>query len=215
MTGLRTPDDGRCQTSSLEQSMAGKVQDQQQPEDIDVDAEPGTAVPPDDHNMVALLGEMRERWLRAEAENANVRSRARRDIEDARNFGQQKFAGDMVDAAENLKRGLDSLPAETPEEPRSLSGLRSGLIEIERSFVDVLQRNGVSREDPTGAVFAPEMHQAIGHREVSTQPAGTVAHAVSPVWTLNGRLLRPAVVLVASAPPDIAPTDPTPADQTA
>lgn len=174
------------------------AQDQKQPADADVES--GAAAPSDRDDLTAQLAEMRERWVRSEAEIANVRKRAQRDIDDARNFGIQKFANDMVEAAENLKRGLTSLPPPAPDEPKSLSGLRSGLVEIERGFLDMLERNGVKMEDPTGAVFAPAVHQAIGQREMSTQAAGTIAHAVSPIWTLNGRLLRPAVVLVAMAP---------------
>jgi molecular chaperone GrpE len=174
----------------------------------DADFEPGASASASDGTVAAQLAKMRDRWVRAEAETANVRARARRDVDDARNFGVTKFAGDMVEAAENLKRGLDSLPAATPQEPKSVSGLRSGLVEIERGFLDMLQRNGVKREDPTGAVFSPDMHQAIGQREVATLPAGTVAHAVSSVWTLNGRLLRPAIVLIATAPID--PVSPGP-----
>ena len=169
------------------------------PPSAEPDAE--EAAPPQDlETLTAQLAEMHDRWVRSQAEIANVRTRARRDIDDARSYGTQKFANDMVEAAENLRRGLTSLPQQTTDEPKSISGLRSGLAEIERSFLGMLERNGVKMEDPTGAVFTPELHQAIGQSEVSGQPAGTVSHAVSPVWTLNGRLLRPAIVLVASAP---------------
>ena len=172
--------------------------DQQFPKEPDDIA---SAAPPHD-DLLPQLAEMRERWVRAEAEIANVRTRAWREIEEARKFAIQKFAGDMAEAAENLKRGLDSLPAATASEPLSLSGLRSGLVEVERGFMDSLRRNGIERQDPTGTVFSPNLHQSIGQQEVATQPAGTVSHAVSSVWMLNGRLLRPAIVLIASTPAD-------------
>jgi molecular chaperone GrpE len=180
--------------------------DEQEPADTDVG--PGEILSPDRSDLTAQLAEMRERWMRSEAELANVRKRGLRDIDDVRNFGIQKFANDIVETAENLQRGLANLPTATPDEPSSLSGLRSGLIEIERGFLDVLRRNGVRMEDPTGAAFAPALHQAIGQREVSTQAAGTVAHTISPVWTLNGRLLRPAVVLIATNPTEAASAEP-------
>ncbi len=181
------------------------AQDQQKPADADIDF--AAAGQPEGGDLTAELADMRERWMRSEAEIANVRARGRRDVEDARNFGIQKFASDMVEAAENLKRGLDSLPPTAPDDPASFAGIRSGLVEIERGLLDVLQRNGVKRDDPTGDVFSPTLHQAIGQSAVSNQPPGTVAQALSPVWTLNGRLLRPAVVVVA-----IAPTEPQSAD---
>jgi len=163
------------------------------------DQETANGVQSDGATLAQQLAEVRDRWVRSEAEIANVRTRARRDVDDARNYGIQKFANDMVEAAENLHRGLASLPPQTPHEPKSLAGLRSGLAEVERGFLAMLERNGVKMEDPTGAVFTPDLHQAIGQRAVSAEEAGKIAHAVSPVWTLNGRLLRPAVVIVGTS----------------
>src|SRR6478752_2182316 len=61
--------------------------------------------------------DMRDRWLRAEAEIQNVRSRAKRDVDDTRQYAVQKFAADVVEAAENLRRGLASLPPPAADEP--------------------------------------------------------------------------------------------------
>jgi molecular chaperone GrpE len=131
---------------------------------------------------------------------ANVRTRSRRDVEEARQFAVQKFAADMVEAAENLRRGLQSLPPATEAEPKSITGLRAGLAEIERGFIDTLAKNGVTAVDPTGTAFAPDQHQAVGQRVAPGQPAGTVLQSLGPVWMLNGRLLRPAMVIVAATP---------------
>ena len=118
----------------------------------------------------------------------------------------QKFAADVVEAAENLHRGLDSLPPPTGAEPEIVAGLREGLEGIERSFLATLERNGIKREDPTGAPFDPNLHQAMAEQETTAHPPGTVMQAWTPAWTLNGRLLRPAMVVVAKAPPaEIAP----------
>jgi len=146
------------------------------------------------------LAQMRDRWMRSEAEIANVRLRAKRDVTDARDYAVQKFAADVVEAAENLRRGLESLPPLSAEEPRSIASVRDGLLETERGFVSLLERNGIKREDPTGSIFDPNHHQAMAEQEDRHQPAGTVLHALSPTWTLNGRLLRPAMVVVASSP---------------
>ena len=62
--------------------------------------------------------DMRDRWIRAEAEMQNVRARAKRDVDDTRQYAVQKFATDVVEAAENLRRGLSSLPAPAPTSPR-------------------------------------------------------------------------------------------------
>jgi molecular chaperone GrpE len=147
------------------------------------------------------LGEMKDRWMRSEAETANVRARAHREVNETRQYAVQKFAQDVVEAAENMHRGLESLPAQADGEPEIVSRLREGLQGIERNFVAILERNGIKREDPTGSPFDPNMHQAMAEQESAAHPAGSVMHAWTPAWTLNGRLLRPAMVVVAKAPP--------------
>jgi molecular chaperone GrpE len=146
------------------------------------------------------LAQMRDRWMRAEAEIANVRSRARRDVDEAKQFAVQKFAVDVVEAADNLHRGVDSLPDRSTHEPQILSRLRDGFSGIERSFLALLERNGIARHDPTGAAFDAGLHQAMDKQQTTKHPPGTILQAWSPAWTLNGRLLRPAMVVVATAP---------------
>ena len=144
--------------------------------------------------------EMRERWMRSEAEMANLRTRTKREVEDARLYAVQKFARDVVEVAENLKRGLDSLPPRAEGEADIVGKLREGFEGIERSFVATLQRNGVSTEDPTGKLFDPNLHQAMAEQGSEEHPPGTILQAWTNGWTLNGRLLRPAMVVVAKAP---------------
>jgi molecular chaperone GrpE len=151
--------------------------------------------------LEAERDEFKDRWMRAEAETANVRARARREVDETRQFAVQTFARDVVEAAENLRRGLDSLPPPAFDEPPTLSRVREGLEGIERSFLGLLERNGIRREDPTGAAFDPNLHQAMAEQETLDHPPGTVVQAWTPAWTLHGRLLRPAMVVVAKAPP--------------
>jgi molecular chaperone GrpE len=154
--------------------------------------------------LEAELAEMKERWMRAEAENANVRARARKDVDETRQYAVQKFAADVVEAAENLRRGIASLPQGTHQGgsalPDILLKVRDGLEGVERSFVGTLERNGIRREDPAGQPFDPNLHQAMAEQESELHPPGTVMQAWSSAWTLNGRLLRPAMVVVAKAP---------------
>ncbi|HEY2133230.1 MAG TPA: nucleotide exchange factor GrpE [Acetobacteraceae bacterium] len=150
--------------------------------------------------LEAELSEMRERWMRSEAEIQNVRHRAKRDADDARQYAVQSFAKDVVEAAENLKRGLDSIPAPALGEAEIIGSLREGFAGVERSFIALLERNGIKRIDPTGAMFDPNLHQAMGEQETTEHPPGTVLQAWTAAWTLNGRLLRPAMVVVAKAP---------------
>jgi molecular chaperone GrpE len=160
--------------------------------------------------LEAELAEMKERWMRAEAENANVRARARKEVEDTRQYAVQKFAADVVEAAENLKRGIDALPPPVADEPAILAKVREGLQSMERSFVATLDRNGVRRQDPLGQPFDPNLHQAMAEQESETHPPGTVIQAWSSAWTLNGRLLKPAMVVVAKAPaPELTGSTPS------
>ena len=145
------------------------------------------------------LAEMKDRWMRAEAETSNVRARGRREADDARQYAVQKFATDIVEAAENLKRGIDALPPASAGEPDILVKVREGLAGIERSFTGVLERNGIKKEDPVGRPFDPNLHQAMAEQDSEMHAPGTVMQAWTPCWTLHGRLLKPAMVVVAKA----------------
>ncbi len=148
--------------------------------------------------LEAELAEMKDRWMRSEAENANVRARARKDVDDARQYAVQKFAADVVEAAENLRRGIASLP-QGDALPEIVIKVREGLEGVERSFLGTLERNGVKGQDPMGQPFDPNLHQAMAEQESELHPPGTVMQAWSSAWTLNGRLLKPAMVVVAKA----------------
>jgi molecular chaperone GrpE len=151
--------------------------------------------------LEAEVAELKDRWMRSEAEIANVRARSRREVDETRQYAVQKFATDVVEAAENLRRGIDALPPPEPNQPEIVAKLREGLEGVERSFLTLLERNNIKREDPTGTPFDPNMHQAMAEQESEAHKPGTVMHAWTPAWTLNGRLLRPAMVVVAKAPP--------------
>ena len=150
--------------------------------------------------LEAERDDFRDRWMRAEAETANVRARAKREVDETRLFAVQKFARDVVEAAENIRRGLDALPPPAAGEPEAVGRMREGFAGVERSVLGLLERNGIRREDPTGALFDPNLHQAMAEQPTAEHPPGTVIQAWTPAWTLNGRLLRAAMVVVAKAP---------------
>ncbi|MCQ8277416.1 nucleotide exchange factor GrpE [Acetobacteraceae bacterium KSS8] len=165
--------------------------------------------------LEAQVEELREKWMRAEAENQNVRTRAKRDVDDARQYAVTKFAKDVVEAAENLRRGLSSLPADTGDNPM-LTRLREGFEGVERSFLGILERNGIAGTDPTGAPFDANLHQAMAEQPSAEHPPGTVIQSWTSAWTLNGRLLKPAMVVVAKAPENApaAESEPVSIDRT-
>jgi len=153
--------------------------------------------PPPAEDGAAELAAMRDRWVRAEAEMQNLRARHKRELEDARNYAVTRFARDVADAAENLRRGLDALPAASGDED-PVAKLRGGFEGVERAFLSMLERHGVKAEDPKGKAFDPELHQAMAEQPAPDGVApGTVITAWTPAWTINGRLLKPAMVVVA------------------
>ena len=160
-----------------------------------------TAEATPEQRIAALEAEaaaLRDKWLRAEAEMQNLRARTQREVQDARAYATQKFAKDVVEAAENLRRGLDALPMKSDGEPELIAKIRDGFEGVERSFLAILERNGVKREDPTGKPFDPELHQAMAEQPAPPGVApGSVIACWTPAWTLNGRLLKPAMVVVA------------------
>lgn len=148
--------------------------------------------------LETALGEMRDRWMRAEADMQNLRARTQKELADTRAYATQKFATDVVEAAENLRRGLDSLPAPAKDEPELLTKLRGGFEGVEKAFLAMLERNGVTRVEALGQPFDPDLHQAMAEQPAPPGVApGTVMQAWTGAWTLRGRLLKPAMVVVA------------------
>ena len=135
-----------------------------------------------------------------------MRRRAKKDIDDARQFATQKLAADAVESAENFRRGLDSVPHQQAGHG-PVTQLHEGFVGVERGFVAMLARNGIKRQDPTGSPFDAETQQAESGEETAAHPPGTVLRALTSTWTLNGRLLRPAMVVVAKC---ITPNAPIP-----
>jgi molecular chaperone GrpE len=150
--------------------------------------------------LEAERDEFRDRWMRAEAEMQNLRSRTKREVDETRQYAVQKFARDVVEAAENLRRGIDTLPKKEPGEPDLVPKVREGFEGVERSFIGLLERNGITPEEPLGKMFDANLHQAMAEQPSEEHPAGTVLQAWSRGWLLNGRLLRPAMVVVSKGP---------------
>ncbi|MXV58762.1 MULTISPECIES: nucleotide exchange factor GrpE [unclassified Saccharibacter] len=149
--------------------------------------------------LEAEVEEMKNRWLRSEADNQNLRTRAKRDLDDARQYAVQKFARDVVEAAENLQRGVASLPEPKEGEDKIITSIREGLEGTERSFLAILERNGITRQDATGQAFDANLHQAMQEVESPDHAPGYVVQAWTPTWMLKDRLLKPAMVLVANS----------------
>jgi molecular chaperone GrpE len=137
-------------------------------------------------------------YLRAVAENDNVRKRAQRDLEAAHRFAIERFAAELLDVRDSLELGVASGPAAEPA--RLVEGMEATLRLLNRAF----EKSGVSVMDPVGQPFDPEFHEAMATQPSAEAAPGTVLAVVQKGYLLNGRLLRPARVLVAREPDPVA-----------
>ena len=136
--------------------------------------------------------EARDRALRAQAELENLRKRTARDVENAHRYALERFVGDLLPVIDSLELGLDAAASTEYTE-----GLRQGMDLTRKMFLDTLVRFGVKPIEPVGEKFNPERHQAVSVQQVEGQEAGTVLAVMQKGYELNGRLVRPAMVVVA------------------
>jgi molecular chaperone GrpE len=153
--------------------------------------------------LEAELAEHKDRLLRALAETENTRRRAQREREDAAKYAISGFAKDLLSAADNLRRALDSLP-EKQVTDEGIRGLLAGVAATERELLSAFERHGLRRIDPKGERFDHNFHQAIFEAERVDRPAGTIVEVLQPGYVLHDRLLRPAMVGVAKEPANAA-----------
>jgi molecular chaperone GrpE len=147
----------------------------------------------------AEVVELKDRLLRALAEQENIRRRAARERDESVRFAASNLARDLLPTLDNLRRALDSVPAESGELDEAAVKLLAGVAAIEKNLLETLGKHGISRIDPVpGETFDPHVHQAMFEVERSSYPAGTVAQILQPGYVQHERLLRPALVGVAT-----------------
>ncbi|MGH6812442.1 MAG: nucleotide exchange factor GrpE [Methylocella sp.] len=145
---------------------------------------------------------LKDKVLRALAEMENQRRRAEREVADAKTYGVTSFALDMLTFADNLRRAVESLPADTREQAgASLKALIEGVELTERDFLSRLGKYGVKKLEPLGAKFDPNLHEALFEVPDETAPNGTVVQVVEDGYAIGDRVLRPAKVGVSRGGP--------------
>lgn len=146
--------------------------------------------------------QLRDRFLRLAAEMDNLRRRTDRDVKDAKSYAVTAFARDMLAVSDNLRRALDSIPAEAKEsEDAGLKALIEGVDMTERAMLSALERHGVKKMEPEGHKFDPNFHQAMFEIPNTTVPNNTVLQVVQAGYVIGERVLRPAMVGVAKGGP--------------
>jgi molecular chaperone GrpE len=142
--------------------------------------------------------EHRDRYLRAAAEFDNARKRAAREREDYTRYANESLLRELLPVLDNFDRALQAARGE-----EGAATVTAGVELIQRELLRVLEKFGVTPFASVGQPFDPERHEAIARVPAEGQPEGTVMNETARGYTLNGRVLRPAMVTVAT-PPDTA-----------
>lgn len=144
-----------------------------------------------------------DRLLRTTADLDNVRKRTRREIDDARTEARSKVLREMLPVIDNLERAVEH--AESSQVGTGVASLIEGVKLVLRQFAQALERSDVTPVEAVGKPFDPNMHEAISQIETTEHAPGSVVQALQKGYMIGNRLLRPALVVVAKAPPDPAP----------
>lgn len=153
-----------------------------------------TSTEPEDE-LAAAVAKAEEHWdryLRAAAELENVRKRATRDVENARKYALERIGKELLAVRDTLEMGLAAAEGATVE---SLIEGKNATLKL---LTTVLEQFGIVEVDPAGEPFDPEFHEAISVQASDDVEPGSVVTVVQKGYTLNGRLLRPAMVIVAA-----------------
>lgn len=147
-------------------------------------------------SLAALQAKAEENWnlyLRAVAEADNVRKRAARDVEHARKYALEAFSKEMLAVRDSFEMAIEA--AHTADPASLVEGNQASL----KLLTTALERFGISEVNPVGEPFNPEFHEAISMQASADAEPGSVLIVAQKGYTLNGRLLRPAMVVVAAA----------------
>jgi len=163
-------------------------------------ADEGVATAESVDPMAALRDEAAKNWdlyLRARADLDNSRKRAQRDVDEAHRYANDRLLKEMIPVLDNLERALAHAGSEGGGEAQSLI---EGVTLTVNLFRKVLEGFGVKPVVAVGALFDPNLHQAMGQVETSEHPPNTVVTEFQKGYFLNDRLLRPALVMIAKGP---------------
>jgi len=147
----------------------------------------------------ATVSDQKDSVIRAKAEVDNVRRRAAQDVEKSRKFSLEKFSTEMLTTVDNLERALQSIDKEDESKKAVIEGVELTL----QGLISSLEKFGVKAVDPQDQPFNPEFHQAMSMQEVPDVAPNTVIAVMQKGYELNGRLIRPAMVMVSKAAPAV------------
>ncbi|ANO33538.1 nucleotide exchange factor GrpE [Vibrio breoganii] len=139
------------------------------------------------------LKEQQDSVIRAKAEVENMRRRTEQEMSKARKFAINKFAEELLPVIDNLERAMEAADSENEVVKPFLEGIEM----THKSFTDVVSKNGLVEINPVGEAFNPELHNAVSMVESPDHESNTVTIVLQKGYELNGRVVRPAMVMVA------------------
>ncbi len=142
------------------------------------------------------LEQAKDMALRAQADAQNVKRRAEQDVEKARKYALERFCSELLPVVDNLERALEAASGED----EAMKPIAEGVELTLKSFLGALEKFQIKPVDPAGEPFDPEFHQAMSMVENPDAEPNTVLAVMQKGYTLNGRLVRPAMVMVSKAP---------------
>jgi molecular chaperone GrpE len=165
--------------------------------------QPAEQAAPEAQELHLMLEDARnkadEHWnqlLRVQAEMENLRRRAERDVESAHKYALEKFAAALLPVKDSLEMGLN---AASGGEGEVLTRLKEGTELTLKMLAAALEKFGIKEVEPVGQPFNPDLHQAMTMQPSADHPANTVLAVMQKGYTLNDRLLRPAMVVVSKS----------------
>ncbi|HFG2035513.1 TPA: nucleotide exchange factor GrpE [Vibrio cholerae] len=138
------------------------------------------------------LKEQQDSVLRARAEVENMRRRSEQEVDKARKFALSRFAEELLPVIDNLERAIQAADGEV----EAIKPLLEGVELTHKTFVDTIAKFGLKEINPHGEAFNPEFHQAMSIQESAEHEPNTVMFVMQKGYELNGRVLRPAMVMV-------------------
>jgi molecular chaperone GrpE len=146
----------------------------------------------------AEIAALKDQSLRALAEVENIRRRAEREQADTSKYAVSKFAGDLVSVLENLMRATSSITEEQRESSPVFKNLAVGVEMTQQELLSIFEKYGIRRIDPLGQKFDHQLHQAVAQIASADAETGTVVQVLQAGYVIHDRLLRPAMVGVAT-----------------
>ncbi|HYV45709.1 MAG TPA: nucleotide exchange factor GrpE [Myxococcaceae bacterium] len=158
--------------------------------------------------LMEKIKDTHDKMLRAVADLENFKRRAQKEKEEVQKFGVERLLKDLLPIPDNLDRALEHARTQS-----DFDSLKKGLQMTRKLFEDTLGRHGVKSFSAQGQAFDPRLHEAMQHVETAEMAPGMVAQEVLRGYTLNDRLVRPALVMVSKAPEAGAAEPPAPAPE--